>query len=185
MAAKGERSGSGYSRKRLKAGACCRKNWQLQLEALLTHSPKQLRQPNEFNSLLYISQWMTLGRQLIKSRNRKYSWLISCANLTKDPTYYPYTPTIFILINGTKRDANWAYFCILGLIRWLEASVQQHHACSFSKLIVMEVSTSLPSLRVKLLQTTIYLRDFGFLTSFPYNTRTLSLNVLTCNIWLN
>lgn len=46
----------------------------------------------------------------------------------------------------------------------------------------MEVSMSLPSLRVKPLQTTIYIKDFGFLTSFPYNTRTLSLNVLTFNI---
>lgn len=126
--------------------------------------------------------WVTLGRQLIKSRNGKYSWLIPYANLTKDTTYHPYILTIFTLINEPRRDAKWAYFCILGLIRWLEASVQQDHACFFSKLIVIEVSMSLPSLRVKPLQTTIYMRDFGFLTSFPYNTRTLSLNVLTFNI---
>lgn len=186
MVAKEGRSISGYFHKRLKRQApAAEKNWQFQLEALLTHSPKQVKWAKWIQLLTIYFWWVTLGRQLIKSRNGEYSWLIPYANLTKDPTYHPYTPTIFILINGPRRDANWAYFCILGLIRWLEASVQQDHACSFSKLIVMEVSMSFPSLRLKLLQTTIYLRDFGFLTSFPYNTRTLSLNVLTCNILLN
>lgn len=84
-----------------------------------------------------------------------------------------------------KRDAKLSYFCSCGLIRRLEASVQQDHACSLSRLIVMEVSMRRPSPGMELLQTTIYLRDSGFLTSFPCNTRTFSLNAPIWNVLLN
>lgn len=164
MVGEGGRSISGYSHKRLKAG---RRLLQKKTDSSSWKSFSPILQ-NKLSEAKWVQfltiyfWWVTLGWQLIKSRNGKYSWLIPYVNLTKDPTYHPYTPTIFILINGPKRDANWAYFCILGLIRWLEASVQQDHACSFSRLIVMEVSMSLPSLRVKRLQTTIYLEILVF-----------------------
>lgn len=160
LAAKDEKSISGYLYKRLKVGNCYRKNWQLQLEAFLTHSPKQVSQANQLLTIFF--WWVTMGRQLVKSRKGDYSWFTPYIYLSKDPTYHPCTRTIFILINEPRRDANWSYFCCPGLIRWPEASVQQDNTCSFSRLIVMEVSISLPPRSVELLQTTIYLKDFGF-----------------------
>lgn len=56
---------------------------------------------------------------------------------------------------------------------------QGHHECALSRLITMEVPMSLPSPRVKPLQTTIYLSDSGFLTYLPHNTRNFSSNYLS------
>lgn len=56
---------------------------------------------------------------------------------------------------------------------------QGHRECALSRLIAMEVPMSLPSPRVKLLQTTIYLSDSGFLTYLPRNTRNFSSNYLS------
>lgn len=56
---------------------------------------------------------------------------------------------------------------------------QGHHACSLSRLIAGEVTTSRLSPRVELLQTTIYLSNSVFLTSLPHNQRNFSSNYLS------
>ena len=159
-----------------------KKKKQLQLEAP-SHPLSKMSQAIQANSLLTIHFWgVTLGRLLVKSRNGKNSWNTPYTYLSKDPSCRSHTPTIFIVVNGPKRGANWPYFYRPGLIKWLEDSIQLDRVCSSSRLIVMEVSRSLPFSRVELLQTTICLGDFGFPASIPFNPKILLLSVLICNI---
>ena len=159
-----------------------KKKNRLQLEAP-SHPLSKMSEAIQANSLLTIHFWgVTLGRLLVKSRNGKNSWNTPYTYLSKEQSCRLRTPTIFIVVNGPKRDAHWPYFYRPGLIRWLEDSVQLDHVCSFSRLIVMEVSRSLPFPRVELLQTTICLGDFRFPASIPFNSKTLFLRVLICNI---
>lgn len=152
MAAQERKSVSDHPHKELKADACCRKKLTAPAGSP-SHPFSKTSSVNSADSASYCTFLVSDFGETVKSRNGKWSWHTAYAYLSKDPPSHPRSPSIFTLINGPKRNANCSHLHSPGSVRWLEDSVQRDLACSFSRLIVMEVSRSLPSPRMELLHS--------------------------------